>query len=256
MAKLNYDELSVYEVYEALREGEIKCFPNGYLDEDVSRDLLRYVMLEEDKLTRSQICSTNFLEYTKKKKLRTVLKRFNTLHELVSFCFPELKIKPWELKKVEDGFWKDKNNRLKALLWLVNKEQIDLEDLNQIKRINAQLLHKYFGSRILKYSNNSLFELLDLYYEGKYKEWEIINKMGTWTDEKIIEAMHWMIDEKLKWTREDVCNNISIEVFKKFGLESMLSHRCRHCILIALKLAYPEYGYTKQDIKCLISENI
>ena len=43
------------DVYDLVRTGELKKFPNNYLDKGIIKDIVRKVLLEEKKLTREDI---------------------------------------------------------------------------------------------------------------------------------------------------------------------------------------------------------
>lgn len=45
-----------------------------------------------------------------------------------------------------------------------------------------------------------------------FHEWNLI-KVNSWNEEKTIEAVHWLIEEKLKCSHEEVYNNLSASVF-------------------------------------------
>ena len=64
-------------------------------------------------------------------------------------------------------------------------------------------------------------------------------KTSTWTDEKVTEAVKWLIEEKLKWSEEDVINKMSASVFREYNLDGMLQKHCNHSPLKALQIAYP-----------------
>ena len=267
MAKFNYSEMSVIDIYHAFLSGEIKCFPNGVWCQDTARELLRYVIIKQDlgiknsilsekdkEKVKPYICSLGWRNYLRSKRLMTAPKMFDVnIFSMVSYCFNDLNIYPWEIKKAGDGFWKISENRLMALKYYAKLQEVDLDNIEQVRTLSARKISEYFGNKLLHYSNGSFFELLDLYYKGKYKEWEVVTKVGKWTENKAIEATKWLIEEKCGWnTKEQVCENISVEVFKKHGLESMLNHACRHSPLIALQIAYPEKKYTAEDIKTYI----
>ena len=71
-----------------------------------------------------------------------------------------------------------------------------------------------------------------------FHEWDTI-KVGAWSKEKVIIAVRWLIEEKLKWSYEEVYNNISASIFYKNNLGGMLSKFCNNSPLIALQIAYP-----------------
>ncbi|MBR1884059.1 MAG: DUF4046 domain-containing protein [Clostridia bacterium] len=240
--------LSSEEVYEKVARGEIPSFPNYFWNKEVAIELLRYVVITKMKMSKEDICRLDLRQFLKDVKLVTARKQFEDDYQMINAAFEELEIMPWELRKVKNNFWKSRENRLKALLWLAKKEEINLENVSEVRvKITSKLVYNYFGNKAIKYSNGSLFEFLDLYYEGRYKEWELLSKVGHWNDEKVKEAVRYMAGKMKLDTKEDLAS-VKVEDFKKFGLDGMLSKACRHSPLIAMQIAYPEMNFTNNDI--------
>ena len=56
------------------------------------------------------------------------------------------------------------------------------------------------------------------------------------------------IEEKLKWTKEEVINNITVQIFYDNDLGGLLSKYCGNSPLKALQIAYPgEYTNLKHE---------
>ena len=123
------------------------------------------------------------------------------------------------------------------MLWLANKACIKLDNIDDLKRINARLIVSNHGSKALKFGGG-VYELILLVTKIDVKEWQII-KTSVWTEEKVIEAVRWMIEEQLKWTHEEVVERISAKVFYKHDLGGLLSRYCDHSPIKALNVAYP-----------------
>ena len=243
---------SVTQTYEAVLNGDIPKFPVYFWNKQTAKILIRYALLEKRNMTREDILQVDFRRLLKELKLYTAQKQFNSQYEMVNYSFPEYEIMPWELRKVGNDFWKSDENRLKALLWLSQKENIDLENIDEVKeKINSKMVYEYFGNKALKYSNESLFEFLDLYYKGRYKEWELLSKMGVWTEDKVKDAVRFVVKKKKYKTREEIAS-LTVSDYRRYGLEGMLEKACRHSPLIALQIAYPEYNYTNRDVKTVI----
>lgn len=254
MAKKKKNEVfTVLDEYNLVLSGKKKCFPNGVLDIEVAKYLLRYLMLEKLNIAREEMCKINYRKFLMEHKLFTITKFFNASpYEMLNYCFPEMEFKQWELPKVSNEFWSKKSNRLEALKWMASREGINLNDISMVKhKVNANLIKKYFGSTILKYSNDSLFELLDLYYEGKYKEWEILGKFAKWETEDIASAVKYMLEKENLHTKSEISKNICVKMFAKYGLEGMLAKACNHSPLRALQIALPEMNFTKADVKTI-----
>ena len=74
--------------------------------------------------------------------------------------------------------------------------------------------------------------------EWNIRPWEL-NKIGKISEEMIIEAVTWMIDDKLGWSHEDVCENLTVRTFYENGIGNILNKGCGHSPIVALTIAYP-----------------
>jgi hypothetical protein len=140
---------------------------------------------------------------------------------------------------------------------------------------NAQVIIKYLIEEVLKWNekqlkenldyetftknklrgmlvqvfNDSPFKAIETAYPNKFKQWEFKHTpKNFWTKETIIEATKWMVDEKLKWSREDIIKNISKETFQHYGLLGALKHY-RVSPYIILKEVYPNENWEELTSK-------
>ena len=235
---LDYSTLTPVQVYDHVVSGTIKTFPNGYVVPENMKPILREVVLNRLKLTRQEICDKLSYNYLRPFSISGSRKAFNdNIYDLITYCFPEFEIKYWELKKVQNAFWQQEENRKEFMLWVANKENIDVNSIESIKRIDADMIQKYGGSKPLVHGGG-LYNLILLIAKIDVKEWEVI-KMREWTDEKVRDAVKWLIEEKLGWSEEEVVNKMSARVFRKYNLDGMLQKHCNHSPLKALQIAYP-----------------
>lgn len=243
-------------MYNRLRKGsfsyngqiiEVHCFPNGFWNKDVSILLTRYLVLDELKWKRKDICENFTNNFLNKNYLRGVTKIFNArTSEIVKECFPEFDIKPWELKCCPNGFWKSKKHCKQVTQWIAKKENIHRDHKKFAKIISADLYEKY-GVQKAVYAMGGLYNIVNYTYPGRYKPWDL-NKIAVVTDDIVIAATKWLIEERLKWSFDDVCNNLTAKTFYDYGIGNVLCKGCRHSPIIALEKAYPGI-YKKSMLK-------
>lgn len=234
---LDYANLTPVQVYDYVVAGRILTFPNGYVIPENMKEILREVILNRHKLKREQICQNVNYTYLKRYQLGGARRAFNSsIYELITYCFPEFNIKRWELNKVPNGYWKNQEFKREFMLWLAEKESIDLKSISDLARINAKLIQSYGGSKII--DDMTVFEAIKLIAQTDVREWQVI-KMPVWTEEKVTAAVRWMIEEKLGWTHDEVVEKISAKVFYAHGLGGMLCKYCNHSPIKALQVAYP-----------------
>ncbi|MBR5227391.1 MAG: DUF4046 domain-containing protein [Clostridia bacterium] len=236
--KRDYSKLTTIDVYNLVCEGTLKVFPNNYLDKEKARKLVRHVILDKLHMSRKEICEQVNLPFLSKYKLGGVKNLFEgQAYNILSYSFSEMEIKPWELSKVHPDFWKSQDNQKMFMQWLVNKENIDTTNVEEIRKINAKLVYKYAGSKPLVFSGG-LFNLIKLVTGDSIKEWELV-KINKWDEQKAIEAVKWMIEEKLKWSDEEIYEKLQAKTFYENNLGGLLSKFCNHSPYTAINLAYP-----------------
>ncbi len=263
--KIKYSKLSLFDVYNALLTGEIRRFPSNYIDKEKAKELIRYNIFkkftisenymenkDEKERLKKELLSLDWKSFLQSVKLGTVFCMFNNVpFKVIDYCFSELDIYHFELPRVSSGYWDEENNRLDALLWIAKRENIDLENLEDVnKRLLKSPSYKLISRKgAIFREEGGVFKFLDLYYKGRYKSWQLPSKDYKWTLKKGIEATKWLIDEVLGWSKQDVCEKISVKVFRDNDLDSMLHRVFNHSPLLALQTTYPELNYRKEDIK-------
>lgn len=242
--KRDYTKMTPLEVYELVATGKLKKFPNNYLTQEIIKVIVRHLILVVFQFTREDVITKINHNFFVQNFLGGARKFFDCSDMvMLIYCFPEWEIKYWEFKEVPAGFWMNVENRKAFVLWIAEKENLDLDTKEGFRKITAQTIYKYAGCKPLSYSGG-IFELLNVVADNRYKKWEI-TKMLSWSKQDIIDATKWLIEEKLCYTPEQVCN-IKVEDFALNNLDGMLQKGCNHSILMALELAYPgKYYRTK-----------
>ena len=188
------DPISVWHM---VRKGtRLKTFPKNYLNKEICRILIRNLVLDELHLRREEILNINKY-FLSKYSLGGLKKIFdNKVYLLLMYSFPEYNLNEWEFKKIYNKLWEDPEIRKKYVLFVAKEENIDLNNITDLRRFSAKLFtEKYKGSKALKYAGG-LFELIKPVIPEDFKEWEIF-KTNVWTNEKAKEAMLWLAEEKL-----------------------------------------------------------
>ena len=237
--KIDYDKMRPIDVYKLVAAGKLKKFPNNYLDKDIIREIVRHMILKVYGYSRQDMIEKVDHKFFQDIYLGGARKFFEMKDYLmISYCFPEWDIMPWEYnKKVHNNFWLKKDNQKAFILWIAKKEGIKLKSKQDFLKITAQMINKYGGSKAMK-NAGGVYNLLDSVYPGRYKEWEI-TKVNYWNKEKAIYAIKWLIEERLHLTKEQTCN-IKVQDFMDNDLDGMLQNVCNHSVIYALNLAYPE----------------
>lgn len=141
------------------------------------------------------------------------------------------------------GFWdgeEGKENAKCIIKYLIEEIwQWTKEDV--CRNISINIFRKNgLGGMMYRIYQNNRYKAIQSVYPDQYKPWEFqITTMGYWNKETAIQATKWMIEEKLGWTNEDVCNNLDKETFENNGLRGMINHVYGGSPYAALNSAYP-----------------
>lgn len=236
--RIDITGLTDIEVYLAVRDGSLKRFPCGFLSKSTCKKILRWLCLDELKMTRQEICNLK-QSFLFSNSLAGFRKIFNyNMISIIQYSFPELDIKCWETAKVPDRFWNDKENQREFIEWMAKKENIDLTRLEDVSKITSSMLSQYGASKARIVAGGT-FELISSATVNRFQEWEIL-KIDIWTEEKAITAIKWLIEEKLKWSDEQVKAQLTASVFRKNHLGGLLKNYCGNSPIKAINIAYPE----------------
>lgn len=231
------------EIYEMVLEGRISRFPIGFWSKNVAREIVLEIYKD---YTRNQLANLNFRKDLKEKRLIYIYQLFDySTIKLLSYCFPELKIKEWELKVVPEGCWKNKDNVRDAVRNAFKKEGIRKKEKICVT-FSADFLREHGLRGIMK--EYTLYEIITI----AYPEYDIIekdlNKQYHWEKDAAIKNIRHMIENILKWEYKDICENISTKTFIENGLGGLLTKVCHNSVYEALELAYPG-KFQKENLK-------
>ncbi|MBQ3421932.1 MAG: DUF4046 domain-containing protein [Romboutsia sp.] len=149
------------------------------------------------------------------------------------------KFLPWELKQTSKRFWNIKENRIKAVKWLIDKENIN--DSNIFSLWTRDLFSKHSLSSLIIYHKGNTFSIIDEVFPNKFKNWEItVVPPGYWSiKEHRVEAIKWLIEDKLKWSDEEIYLNMESDIFRDYKLSGLLQNYYNCNVYRALEEAYP-----------------
>lgn len=234
--KRDYSMYHPLEVYNLVRRGDLKKFPNNYLDKSVVKIIVRHVVLVEMKFTRKDIIKNVDYPFMARNYMGGFRKLFDTkMYYLIDYCFPEMEIKAWELAKVTPGFWENEENIRAFLIWVMEKEGIDPNSKKDLRRLTAAVIRKHGGGKLLK-TEPDVYAILNIVVCDRFKEWEIM-KLRAWDKEKAIAAIKWLVEEKMGYTLEEACE-LKSDDFRRNNLDGLLQKCCNHSVIEALNLAY------------------
>ena len=230
---------SVYP--DKFKQWELSNGPKNFWNKETTKEATKWLLEEKLKYTEEDIKTKVNYNTFKNNGLDGMISRvFNgSVFECINNAYPD-KFKEWELSSTPRSFW-NKDTTKEATKWLLEEKlQYTEEDIktkvNQYTFKNNGLigmLHTMF--------NNSPYECINNVYPNKFKEWELsTTPKNFWNKETAKEATKWLLEEKLKYSDEDIKTKVKYNTFKNNGLGSMIHTMFYGSSAKCLKNAYPE----------------
>ena len=240
--RTNVTDISKYYLEEVLAKG--KQFPkdiwnyNSKYDNAkvVTKTLIEKVLKWSDDDVRKKL-SVNIFRKNSLIRMLTIL--FNgSPYGAIENAYPG-KFKQWELPSVPKNFWNMETAR-EATIWLIEEKlKWSDDDIKQNLSLNIFKENSLVGMLFVLFNNSPYFAIENA-YPGKFKPWEFSKvPKNFWNLKTASEATIWLIEEKLKWSDDDVRRNLSKNTFKENSLGGMLFILFNNSPYFAIENAYP-----------------
>lgn len=195
--------------------------------------------------------------------LNDMLKRYydDSIYKFIEEVRPGV-FKPWEFEKrttmnnmrfnfiyssnaIPREYFQDKNNRFEAVMWLFDKLK---EQGRKAKDFSVEEIVGYGLITLMGYYNNSVFSMIDEFFEGKMRPWQF-KETGSkeyWNNNSnIAKEGVLLVINKLGLAKDNVVNLTSKD-FKDNYLDDMLYENYNGFIFSAIDSVYPnEFNHLK-----------
>lgn len=225
-------------------KGDLKNFPHSFWTYEDSKqnavDITKY-LIEEILCWSDEDIKINLDQYTfLSNKLCTMLHKVyrGSPFQVINSVYPD-KFKPWDLKRVPNSYWTLERG-IEATKWLI-EEKLKWSDDDIKEKLTERTFFKYgLGGMIGTLHDSSTFKAFNLAYPNKFKPWELKQVPNFyWALEKGIEATKWLIEEKLKWSDDDIRKKLSSRLFCNHRLGGMINLLYGNSAFEAINSAYP-----------------
>ena len=239
--RTNVTGISKYYLEEVLAKG--KQFPKGVWNcnekydnaKEVTKTLIEKVLKWSDDEIKRKLSANIFIQNSLYGML--VILFNGSPYLAIENAYPG-KFKPWELPCVSNSFWNLKTAK-EATIWLI-EEKLKWNDDDIKEKLSANTFIKNSLTSIISLFNGSPYLAIENAYPGKFKPWELPSvPKKNWNVKTAREATIWLIEEKLKWSDEDVRRNLSKNTFKENSLRGMLDVLFNGSPYFAIENAYP-----------------
>lgn len=136
--------------------------------------------------------------------------------------------------------WEDETNCIYALRYLIEEKlKWSREDVCAGFGYTTFEYYKLCGMLNMSYQG-SPFKALNSAYPGEYKQWELGSVPNNfWNEENSIRALKWLIEEKLKWSEEEVRRYLTQKVLRDNRIFGVVGRCFKGDMFAAVNAAYP-----------------
>lgn len=215
--------------------------PNKFKESDF-KDVNYYILYWKDKKNRiadiknmiedvlkwdeTQVKQNLSIKTFKENNLDILLRYYydNNPHNALQEAYPH-KYLPWDLSSLPSCYWNEKKNRVKAVKWLFEiKLDWSIEDIKQ--KVNKSVFEDNGLATLLWKNKDGIYSVILEAYPYKIKKWELPFRNSLYWEDRNnrVKALNHLFNKTLKWSKEDIKNNISKKVFIDNGLRSLLTY--------------------------------
>ncbi|GLC89320.1 DUF4046 domain-containing protein [Lysinibacillus piscis] len=139
--------------------------------------------------------------------------------------------------------WSDISNAVFCTRYLIDNVLKWTDDDIKLKLNKTVFVQYKLKGMLTTVYDDSPYRAFDAAFPGRLKEWELKSTpKNFWTEDKAIEAIHWLLEEKLNDN-----DQLRVDTFEKYGLSGMFQTIFPHNLSEALIAAYPD-GLTRTAV--------
>jgi len=205
--------------------------------------IIKFIVTELIKEDAEQILIEYDSSFFIRFKIQNIYRLFNySMNRVFYNAFPNI-INPWINSRTDNNFWKNKNNRIEAVQWLV-EERLAIEPRHLKKSSLSRRLFAQNGlSYLFRVFYNSVSKALQEAYP-QLKPWQLGNvPRKYWTEKNAAKAVRWLIADK-NWLPEQLpalykSGDLNRRLFNDAGLAAVFEQCYSKNIYRAVSAAYP-----------------
>jgi hypothetical protein len=218
---------------------ELRMVPRNYWNLETAGDAVRWFIEEKLQWSDNDIKKNLTLDMLYENGFATIMQKLfsDSPYKALNNAYPDM-FKPWDMKMTAMNYW-NKSTAAAAAKWLI-EEKLKWTDDDIKKNLTQKVFIDNNLGGMIKLFDSSTYQVIDTTYPGKFKPWEFVKTFsGYWNEETSIDAVKWMIEEKLKWSDDDVKRNLTQKVFNNNNLGGMLATLYKNSPFVAINTAYP-----------------
>lgn len=232
--------------YEKVLSGELKTFPRGVWspgsnNEEEYKKCLRYLAYDKLCMSREEIAKITqpfLLKYKLGGGFSSLF--VGRMYEALSFCFPELKLKIWEMKRVISGLWSDEETRIRAIRF--ETIQVFGYDRNQIVENCNWYFYRGLGiTKAIEYYGSVYEALRTSFPEFEFQPFEFTYDRPR---EDVVEILRHFVEDILGWGEDKIKSDLFLDIFEEHGYHKFMKHYFSGSPYQAMCELYPNKDWT------------
>lgn len=254
--------LTIVDLYVKILNGDKVKLNNVWSSGDKKDNFKRcflYLVNEHLHLTKEEIIDMQVTKVLKKYHLINPLtKIFGTYFNALNYIYPEWKLKLWEIKRGRKNWESNPDLCREAARWLIlDKHKMDRETFLSKGRSEKffidEGLYACLKSLMMEIEGDELYKVFRC-FKNLFPEWDLqmyefkrINING-WSDEDILITLKHLFEIKLKWTINDIKNNVNSGTFHYNGVDGIFNFKFKGNIIELLKFTYPNEDWESKKL--------
>lgn len=256
MSKTTYETtpVDIIDLYSSILSGDMKRFPNGTWEKSESGKLgyircFRWLVLTKLNMSKDEIIKlTKCQDFFTKYKLASPYAIYGggSYFNVLTQCFPEWEILPWELHRVPAGFYDSKDNRKWILRWLAfDKLNLTTKE-DVLEKITSVTIYEHGFFDALDKSENLHDCLSNAFPEFHIKEYEV--RIVHRDVNLVIQEIRNYI-ENMGWDFEQIENKLTKTVIENAGFGNVLITHFDSSTTKLLRAVYPEFSWASKPFR-------
>lgn len=240
---LDVEDVNV-KIYRQVLDGTLDRFPRNFWKEEYKSApaLVRYLIEEVLKWDEEDI-KNNFTTFTLEQYKLAGLHKYvykKNLFNVIDSAYPG-RFKPWEMKFSPRSYWRNLENCINATRWLI-LEKLEWTKEDIMEKFNNNVFKENGFTGLLKWGwNGESYNAVALsFYEYDFKPWDLRSiHMTNLSKDEGITAIRWYIEEKMKWSEEEIKRNWRVRTIREDGIMRIVVIVFGNSMYDAINAAYP-----------------
>ncbi|MBE7123155.1 hypothetical protein FT638_25300 [Bacillus cereus] len=190
------------------KEWELKSVPKNFWTKEKGLLALRWWIEKKEKLTKEDVLDVYSGEWLRERNLGTPLLKYwnRNAYQMLNAAYPN-QYREWELKRVSNKFWNDKEKSLKIFKQIIKEKGMSQDDIKKHYSLKW-IVNNGLRTPLMRFWSDSPYKMLNEAYPNQFKEWEL----------KVVPNRFWEKEKAKKIIKDEIDKaGISVSQLLKIG---------------------------------------